>query len=258
MIRSSSSLLAAIAGAALAAGCTDDPQYVRAPMQAGIEVGSAPDVTSGTATIGLPIALESMADAAARARLAATLGVDVPYVRLGDLSVSIEWTVKNLAATDGEARIKINGANANFRYVPTAFVVDPDEDPEPPPLMGDIPLPIAAGKTVSGVFREDQVREASIDLEQITRGMINPFAAMLTTNEDDPGVMIPPALVPLADLGLLVQLDVIFEADQHMVLEYDVRVRDHRGILHKDLLFAPIDELTAFTPTDFTPPPPPP
>ena len=36
----------------------------------------------------------------------------------------------------------------------------------------------------SGVFREDQVREASIDLELITRAMQNPFRALLQIDED--------------------------------------------------------------------------
>ncbi len=248
-----------VASALLAAGCTEDPQYVRAPMQTGLEVGvEGTEAFTASATIGLPIALEKPADATARGVRAAELGVAVPYVRLGDLSVSIEWTIKNLANAEGTARIDVNGANADFVYVPLNFVVDPEEDEEPPPLMGDIPLRIAAGATRSGTFREDEIREASIDLELVSRGMTNPFAAMLTTNEDDPGVMIPPAIVPLADLGLLVRFDLTFEADRHMVLEYGIRVRDHRGILHEDLLFAPAGELTPFAPAAFTPPPPPP
>ncbi|HVK77388.1 MAG TPA: hypothetical protein VM734_28975 [Kofleriaceae bacterium] len=247
----------ATAGLVLAAGCTDDPQYVRAPMQTGIEVGiEGMDEFVASATISLPVALETPEDQMDRAARAAELGVDVPYVRLDDLSVSIEWTIKNLAGSEGEARIHLNGGNEYFYYVPLNFVVDPDEDEEPPPLAGDIPLRVPAGKTLSGTFREDQIREASLDLEQITRGAINPFAAMLTINEDDPGVMIPPAMVPQKDLGLLIRYDLTFEADRHMILEYQVRVRDHRGILHDELLFAPEGELTPFMPAEFVPAPP--
>ena len=263
-MRSCHRLLLAFGAATLAAACTEDPRYVRAPMQTGLEVGiegaDGMIVATATRSIDLPVAIETMEDATARATRAAELGVDVPYVRLDDLSVSIEWTIKNLSMMDGVARIDVNGASEYFAYIPTAFVFDPEEDEEPPPLMGDIPINVPALGTRSGTFREDQVREASLDLEQITRAMVNPFAAMLTTSEDVPGLMIAPAttMIPQEDLGLLVRYDLILEADQHMVMEYQLRVRDHRGILHEDLLFAPAGELTTFAPQDFMPPPPPP
>jgi hypothetical protein len=84
------------------------------------------------------------------------------------MHVSLSWTIKNLTDSDGVARIHVNGGNEWFAYVPAAFVIDPDDDEEPPPLMGNIPIPVPAGATVNGVFREDQVYEASIDLELIT------------------------------------------------------------------------------------------
>lgn len=239
-------------------GCSADPQYLPGPTA--IEVGiDGTDVFSATATIDLPIELESMEDAMERAELAMSIGVaadQLAYVRVGDLDVSIEWTIKNLSVNDGNARISVNGGNQFWYYVPLNFVVDPEEDEEPPPLMGDIPLVVPGDGTLSGVFREDQLREASIDLEQISRAMVNPFAAVLTTNEDDPGVTIAPALVPLDALSQLVRYDLVFEADRHMVLEYGIRVRDHRGILHPEGLAAPTEELFAFTPMEFVPPPP--
>jgi hypothetical protein len=247
-------------GAALAAApaCTEDPQYVPGPSS--IEVGAeGTDVFTGTVTIVLPFQLESMEDAAERADLAMSLGVApelLSYVRVGDLDVSLEWTIKNLAGSEGEARVIVNGGNQFWYYVPLNFVVDPEEDEEPPPLLGDIPLRVAESGTRSGVFREDQIREASVDLEQISRGMVNPFAAMLTINEEDPGVTIPPTLVPHDALSQLVRFDITFEADRHMVLEYGLRVRDHRGILHPEGLAAPPEELTMFAPMEFVPPPP--
>jgi hypothetical protein len=200
-----------------------------------------------------------MQDAMERAELAMSIGVgadQLAYVRVGDIEVSIEWTIKNLSVNDGNARISVNGGNQFWYYVPLNFVVDPEEGEEPPPLMGDIPLVVPGDGTLSGVFREDQLREASVDLEQISRAMVNPFAAMLTINEEDPGVTIAPALVPLDALSQLVRYDLVFEADRHMVLEYGIRVRDHRGILHPEGLAAPPAELFAFAPVEFVPPPP--
>lgn len=248
-----------VGGLAALPACAEDPQYLPGPSS--IEVGiEGSDVFSGTTTIDLPVELESMDDAMERADLAMRLGVGadlLAYVRVGDLDVSIEWTIKNLGGAEGEARVSVNGGNQFWYYVPTNFVVDPEEDEEPPPLLGDIPLRVPADGTLSGVFREDQLREASVDLEQITRAMINPFAAVLTINEDDPGVAIPPATLPLDALAQLIRFDLTFEADRHMVMEYAIRIRDHRGILHPEGLAAPAEELTVWAPAEFVPPPPP-
>jgi hypothetical protein len=65
------------------------------------------------------------------------------------------------------------------------------------------------------------------------------------------GVAIPAAL-----FAGMIRFDLVFAADRHMVLEYAVRVRDHRGLLADALLAADPGELTGFAPVDFTPPPP--
>lgn len=250
----------ATAGAAALAlaACGSDPRYVQAP--APIEVGSDPmSSPTGRGSLTLPIALESNADRMARAARASELGAPVPYVRLGDLDVELEWTIKNLTADAGQARINLTGANELFAYVPLAFVVDPERDRVPPPLAGNIPIDVAGDAVVSGVLREDTLREASLDLEQITRGGVNPFAALLTRNEDEAALTLVPEGVaaPVDDLAQLVRFDVTFVADRHMVLEWAVRVRDRRGVLHADLAAAPADELTPFAPVDYVPPPPP-
>ncbi len=249
--------------------CAEDPMYVD-PHQS-LEVGLDPTMAGlpATATVTLPIALEKPADATARAQLATDLGVDVPYVRIGDLAVSVEWTIKNLDAEPGLARVRLNGGNEYFDYVATNFVVDPEEDEEPPPLLGNVPTPIPASGVVSGVFREDQLREASIDLELITRGGMNPFAAMLQSHADltsyQPTMLIDPTMpdlgsvpvgnpIPIAAFGQLIKVDMSLVADRHMVMEYAVRIRDLRGIVHHDLLDAPAGELTAFNPVVYMPP----
>ncbi|HVV88636.1 MAG TPA: hypothetical protein VHE35_36580 [Kofleriaceae bacterium] len=251
-------LVAAAAGALPVAACGSDPQYLSAPAPIEVDTG-AMDANTGTMSVTLPIELESNADRMARDSLSAQLGAAVPYVKLGDLDLEIEWTVKNLSGNPGQARISLTGANELNAYVPIAFVVNPREDQEPPPLAGNIPIDVGASAVVNGVFREDQLHEAAIDVEQITRGGVNPFAAILTHNEDDPSVTILPegVAMPIADLAGLVRLDVTFAADQHMVLEWTVRLRDHRGIVHPDLADAPADELTPFAPADYAPPPPP-
>jgi hypothetical protein len=64
-----------------------------------------------------------MEDAMTRAARAAVLGVEVPYVKLGDIEVSVEWTVKNLEPVEGTFFIELNGANEFFEYDPDLIVI---------------------------------------------------------------------------------------------------------------------------------------
>jgi len=246
-----------------AAACTSDPRYLPAPtaIEVGVDTGdpTMPPATTATASMTLPIVPETMADQAAREARQTALGAELAYVRVGDLDVSIEWTVKNLAATAGEFRVKLDGGNQFFYYVPANFIVDP-RDPPPPSLAGGIPMTIAANGTVSGVLREDTLREASLDLEAITRGELSPFAAIFNVNEDDATVPIAPMAalaIPQDAVSQMIRYDVTLEANQHMILEYAVRVRDQRGILHDELMAAPAAEVVAFAPAEYVPPPPP-
>jgi hypothetical protein len=110
-----------------------DPAQATPACTTAVEVGiEGQDVFTGTATITLPIEIEKTQDATDRAMRAATLGVEVPYVRIGDLEVSIEWTIKNLSTSPGQARILVDGGNEYFFYVPSDFVFDPQEDELPP------------------------------------------------------------------------------------------------------------------------------
>ncbi len=245
-----------------AAACGSDPQYIPAPgaIEVGADTGDPqmPPSTSGTASLTLPIEPESEDDRVAREARQTALGVELAYVRLGDLDVSIEWTIKNLDDSPGEATVKVDGGNQFFYYVPLNFVVDPEEDEEPPSLAGGIPMQIAANGTLSGVLREDQLREASLDLEAISRGMINPFAAIFNVNEADPTVLVGGVAVPQDAVSEMIRYDITLQANRHMILEYTIRVRDQRGILHEELLSAPVEEIVEFAPAEYIPPPPPP
>ncbi len=252
----------------LALGCANDPVYIPSPtnLEAGVDADG--ELSVGRSQLALPIDLETAADAATRAARTATLGVDVPYVKLGDVEVSVEWVIKNLEAMDGDALIQLNGANELFEYNPDLIVLsDDDEAPPTPGLDGDIPIHIPANGLVSGLFREDQVREASIDLDQITRGNVNPFRALLTVSKNveffQPLTAYDPAMpevaqvptgepIPREAFRQLIRFDLVFKPTRHMVLEYTVRVRDVRGIVNAQLLDAPPGELQVFAPQPFT------
>jgi hypothetical protein len=249
-------LLSLLVVTALAA-CGDDPVYVQAAASLEFTPGDGEEA-GATATLTLPIRLERDIEATARADLAADLGVEVPYVTRDDLDLSIEWTIKNLDPEPGIARVQVNGANEFFAYAPAAFVFDPEDEEEPPPLAGGVPLEIAGDGRRSGVFQEDLLAEASLDLELITRGGESPFAALLAIQEARDSITSDGAVIPREAFASLVRLDLVFVADRHMVLEFAVRVRDHRAppLLHEELAAAPPEELTAFAPADFAPPPP--
>lgn len=248
------------ASTALASACTEDPRYIypEDPIVGQPVVDEdAPPVPP--VQITLPIRLEEEDEAEERAELAAELGVDVPFVSIDDIDLSLEWTITNRSEDDAEVRIHINGANEYFAYVPISFVVDPEEEPTPPPLAGDIPLEIPAGGSISGVFREDQIREASIDLDLITRGGLNPFAAMLDVHEGIEEIEVEGGTaIPKEAFASLVRFDISLVTNRDVVMEYVLRARSHvrPNLVHEHGLLAVTGELTAFAPVDFVPPPP--
>ena len=256
-------------------GCANDPVYIPGPstMEAGVDNGMGM-LSVDKASVQLPIKTESASDAAARATLATKLMIAVPYVKIGDLEVEIEWTIKNLDDEAGEAKIQLDGANELFSYDPSLIVLAPD-DPEAPPtpgLGGDIPIEVPAKGTVSGLFTEDELREASIDLDQVTRGNVNPFRAMLTISKNAKNFqpMTPPmpgdemymqtpvgSPIPRDAFAEITRIDLVFKATTHMTLQYNIRIRDLRGIMHDLLLTAVTDapgELQTFKPAVYAPP----
>lgn len=261
------------------AACANDPLYIPAPMA--MEAGVADmmgKLSTAQAQLLLPIKTETPADAMSRAALEAKLTpVKVPYVRVGDLELEVEWTIKNLDAKPGQVKIQLNGANEYFAYDPSTLVLDPDDEeaPKAPGLAGDVPIDIAANGQVSGLFTEDEVREAAIDLDQITRGNVNPFRATLTISKNakqfQPLTPPMPAIkdyvpipvgppVPREAFAGFTRIDLVFKPSGHMTLEFNVRVRDLRGIMHPLLLTAVAQkpgELQTFMPMVYNPVPPP-
>jgi hypothetical protein len=265
------------------AGCSSDPQYITPGpgTSFSLEFDSANMTPLAPQRVVMPFEVETAEDAADRAMLAAELAVEVPYVKLEDVDISIEWSVKNLLDCDAQATFNINGGNEYFFYDPTVFVIDPDEDEEPPPLIGNMaPVSVPASATVTGVFREDQIREAAIDLELITRAHYNPFRALLEVNknletmeiytevdlsvEDPPPQMGTGVFIPREAWAQLVQFDMLFAGlnndpdpgcgGVHLVFEWDYRIRDQRGIVHDEGLDADPAELTPFAPVGYSPP----
>lgn len=209
--------------------CAEDPVYL-APTPAAVEVGAEDGPEVGTASVTIPIRVPTEEDNAERGELATELGVgwdQVPSVRRDEIALEIEWTLKNLTDAEAIATVSVVAANEWFAYDPTAFILDPEEDEAPPPLMGGIPTTIPPLGSVSGVFREDELAEAAQDLDALTRWGFTPERAIL--DEWESGSIVDDLGVMLADhriVPALLRLDVTVASSSHVVMEYVVRVRD--------------------------------
>src|SRR5690606_21349585 len=151
--------------------------------------------------------------------------------------IAVEWTIRNLdEEAPGTATVQLNGANEVFAYDPALVQLgDPDDVPPAPGLEGDIPLHLEPGATIAGLFREDQLREASIDLDQITRANLNPFAATLQVHKHvdfiQPMTALMPGVedyvqtpvgdpIPREAMRQIIRVDLVFKPDRPMVMEY--------------------------------------
>ncbi|MFN0251154.1 MAG: hypothetical protein ACKV2T_30040 [Kofleriaceae bacterium] len=262
------SLLAVVVGIG-GGGCTNNPIYLPPGtdgprLEGGLEMDMDGNRIAARTSVVIPINTETMDDIAERQAMQMTMPADViiPYIKVGDLEVSVEWTIRNLEDSPGQATMQINGANQFYEYDPLLVVLsEDDEAPNTPGLTGDIPIDIPAGGTIGGLFTEDDMREAAIDLDQITRGRVNPFRARFTISKndrqfpqmselmyDEDGEALPQTetgvVFPREAFAGMVRLDLVFDPDRHMVLEYAVRVRDVRGQMINTLFFdAPAEEL---------------
>lgn len=234
--------LVLFAGTLGLAACADDPVYFAAEPPA-VEI-NVPDREGDPAPARLvvPVRHENDAQREQRRALAERLMLEpdqIPRVRRDHIDVSLEWTIKNLSDQATTASLSILGANELVRYDPNAFVIDPDEDEPPPPLLGGKPITLEPLATVSGVVREDEVSEAAQDLDAVGRAGMTPQAALLTRwpSAAVEGPLVPGGellTIPAEAVAALLAFDVSLVGDEHLVLEVTLRVRDHSSRLAPD------------------------
>lgn len=164
----------------------------------------------------------------------------VPWAQAKDFDIEIEWSVKNLDTTPATVIVACDGGNEFGDYVPGMYI-NPNANAEnqvpPPDLLTSPPLVIEPGATQTGVFREDDLQESALDLEAITRfpsggdALATPFMVIEhRSNVSRIGLEgIPPNDVTPAH----VRYAFTVTADAHVIMDYNVRVRDHNGKLAK-------------------------
>ena len=271
----------------LLAACANDPQYVdcgASDTMDACHLDSADAVMMGTgdnafsAVLGsfhVPVKPETADLTKKRMALQATMpaGVDVPLYKVDQYDLSLEYTVKNLDDKPGTIKIGLNGANEMFTWDPSMIMPVGDESPPAPDLAGDVPIDIQANGEYDGLFREDQLLEAAIDLDQISRGNINMYRATLTVDKNadsfqplsaqmpppvgsnDPPMQTPMgSAVPRAAFRNFIRVDVVFKTESHMTIDFNLRVRPHvNDVIHDMGMNAPAGELTILDPAAYVP-----
>ncbi len=188
----------------------------------------------------LPVRRPNQAERRALTQEQQQLGLmmPVPWAGTRDFDIEVEWSMKNLDAMPVHASFQMNGGNEYGDYVPSLYI-DPTAAPEnqtpPPPLLGGTPIDLAAGEVRDGVFREDDMKEAALNLEAITRYpdpagvMATPFMVIEHNSQLS---SIGRASVPKNDVTpAYVRYAFTLSADGHVALDYTVRVRDYSGKL---------------------------
>jgi len=194
-------------------------------------------------------------------------GMDVPWVSRDKVHIELLYKITNTSnvADDGspaEGRtgtfnVLVDGATEYTKYdyqiVSDAIAMgDPDEAVFFP-LMQSMPKMLAAGQSYSGLLREDDFDEGSLDIDALGRWLdadpASPTFAGVLINDSDVnpvGLNLVPANVVLP---ALVEINVILQTDVKMTCEYVVRVRDDDDrLLHNDS-----DTLYETSPTLFQP-----
>jgi hypothetical protein len=223
-----------------ATGC-NDPTYIpeKRPLETQpgmMGMGFTADTDLFVVPVRQPTKDEKKALTALQMKKMLTMAV--PWVSTGDFEIEIEWSLKNLEADKVQAQLSLNGGNEFGDYVP-ALYVDPTANQEdqtpPPPLLGGTPIDLAAGEVRTGVFREDDLQEAALDLEAITRypspgsGMNAPFEVI---EHNSTVSRIGLEGIPAGDVTpAMVRMSFLLSATGHVVVDYNVRVRDLTGKL---------------------------
>ena len=225
---------------AVASCSSSDPVYIQSVPPSIITGEVAEGETPPALVMTVPMLLPTADDEAERMRVATETGLPIeaiPSVRRDQTDLEIAWHLENPGERAATARLAVAAANELYRFDPVAFVIDPEEDEEPPPLMGGRPVEVPAGGSVDGVFREDELIEAAQDLDAMSRGGVNPTRTLITRWEtrDITGGMdglLPE--IPSAAIPLLLEVSLTVESSQPLTATAYLRVRDRSERLEAD------------------------
>ncbi len=234
-------VMTALVPLALSLTACDNPVYYaqNRPLQAmkpAVAMMGDDGMMSDTDLFVVPVRRPTAVEVTARSEEQAKLGLpmEIPWVGVRDIEIELNWSLKNLEDKDVLTRVSVNGGNEFGDYDKTLFG-DPTAPAQgqmaPPDLLGGgVLVSLAAGATRYGVFREDQFREAALDLEAITRypppdaGINTPFIVLVRQSSAS---AIGLEAIPKGDVTpAMVRLNILLESSGKTTLDYSVRVRD--------------------------------
>jgi hypothetical protein len=230
----------------LLAGC-NDPTYLQETRPLDTMMGMATmgmaannGLLTDTALYVLPVRLPHGDEARAlrTEQMTKMLKMPVPWAATRDFDVEIEWSLKNLEGHETTTSLTLLGGNEFGDYQPMLFInpaANVEDQTPPPPLLGGTPFTLMPGQVQNGIWREDELAEASLDLEAITRypsadgAMSTPFEVIEHNSTVD---RIGLDGIPANDVTpMMVRYQLNLSADGHVVCDYTVRVRDHNNKL---------------------------
>jgi hypothetical protein len=157
-------------------------------------------------------------------------GGDVPWVSRDKVHLQLSFKVTNISGEDGMFNLLVDGTSEFVKYdslaVAAAIAEEDGELGTIFPLMSSRPQLLAAGKSYSGLLREDDFAEGELDADALGRWLdADTFAGVLINRSDVSPIgmgLVPPKLVVPA----FVEIAVILQTDVAMRCEYVLRVRD--------------------------------
>lgn len=230
-----------LAWAALVVGC-NTPTYLsqNRPLETRLVTGAggASTYQSDTDLYVLPVRSPTENERRALEREQATkqLPMPVPWAGTRDFAIEIQYAVKNLESKANTFTVTVGGGNEFGDYIPRLFQMGQQQQQQqaPPPLMGGMPQTLGPNAIVEGIFREDQLVRAALDLEAITRYLDEtarrntPFEVILNNPFSPTGRgSVPPNDVTPA----MVRFRFTLTSSGHVAFDYGVRVRDLSGKL---------------------------
>jgi hypothetical protein len=165
--------------------------------------------------------------------------IKAPWVSRDKVHLEVLFTVKNLDAEEGHFDVVVDGSSEFTKYdenIVSAALAQGNDDPVYLPLLTlhpHLPYVLGPGETYKGIIREDDFVEAEADLDAMGRwgtdpadmNAVPPFPAVLINRSDvSPLGMgaVPARVVTPA----LIEVDVTFAANKHMICTWMLRVRD--------------------------------
>jgi len=211
----------------------------------------------------------------------ADYGADVPWISADKIHLELSYRVTNTSSTEAKFNVMVDGASQYAKYdsktVAAALQQGNNDQATYLPLMKSSPMILAPKASYTGLLREDDFREAELDLDALGRWNDadgKTFAAVLLNRSDvfppgtqplgmalvpgfrvamggvgvDPARLVVPAFVEI-DVNLLVEKRDDATDPATLTCEYLLRVRDDDDrLLHDDK-----DTLFETSPTLFAP-----